>query len=654
MKKASFILSVIASAFVAVAFCLLFFVGGVYMLGNGKFNEDGLAYWVPLRSEFFNFGNIKGTYGNYPIMWIFLAVFVLIIVLWIFHLIRMIRRHRCNSFFQDIAFLVAGMLGLDLCIYAFLPGVWGGWNYTDTSNGYASLKTAFENGDFKAGGSAADYNSVLTALKAKGATGGQTVLALIPYILGAVAFLLVLVAVILSLIDMRKHPGAKKVKSLVPQEATAQEANQAPKAKAAEDDEYRQTLNEELAEKPDNATTVTNQTYQGPQPGIVQYINYGSKGAKPVEVNGANYVTKDELGRIIHEELSAYFDKDEKGEKEEGADGGNMLTSDDLREIIREEMGAYKPAPTPMQEGMKASEIRQLIAEEIAKALAAERDADAKAEADREAARKAALADEEKQNADREALRDARVQELVSQVRASNGELAKVKESVLSQEQYRTIVAQELDRKFPDGYVVKTAPAPVTPAPAPVAQPAPAPVVVAPAPAPAPAPVVEPAPLPETPKIVRVPFANRLTDADKELKNNYNEIKAEAISYGLKSRVSNSGDTFRLHTKTYLKITIAGKGLKIYYAIDPKDYDNGPIPVKDASNKNIYKEIPGCFKVKSDLSVKRAKQLIADACGKDKLTQEAVEPHNYAAELKDYKPQGGDDDDDGGEDDDKD
>lgn len=648
MKKASFILFIIAAALVAVAFCLLFFVGGGYMPYG--FKGSGMEYWVTLRSEFFNFGNIKGAYGNYPIMWVFLALFVVILVLWIFHLIRMIHRHRGNSFFQDIAFLAAGLLGLDLCIYGFLPGVWGADGVGATAADHSALKTAFENGTFKTG----DYVNVISAMKAKGITGGAVVIGLLPYILGAVALVLVLIAVILSLVDMRKHPGAKKVKSLVPPEANSQEANQAPKAKAAEDEEYRQTLNEELAEKPDNTTTVTNQTYQGPQPGIVQYINYGTKGGKPVEINGGNYVTKDELGRIIHEELSAYFDKDAKEEKEGAADGGNMLTSDDLREIIREEMGTYKPAPTPMQEGMKASEIRQLIAEEIAKALAAERDADAKAEADREAARKAALVDEEKQSEEREALRDARVQELVSQVRASNNELAKVKDSVLSQEQYRTIVAQELDRKFPNGYVVKTAPAPVAPAPAPapVVEPAPAPVVVAPAPAPAP--VVEPAPLPETPKIVRIPFANRLTDAEKDLKNNYNEIKAEAISYGLKSRVSNSGDTFRLHTKTYLKITIAGKGLKIYYAVDPKDYDNGPIPVKDASNKNIYKEIPGCFKVKSDLSVKRAKQLIADACGKDKLTQEAVEPHNYAAELKDYKPQGGDDDDDGGEEDDKD
>jgi hypothetical protein len=107
----------------------------------------------------------------------------------------------------------------------------------------------------------------------------------------------------------------------------------------------------------------------------------------------------------------------------------------------------------------------------------------------------------------------------------------------------------------------------------------------------------------------------------------------------VKSRVSNSGDTFRLHTKSYLKITIAGKGLKLYFALDPKKFKDSPIPVKDASNKNIYKEIPSCFKVKSPLSLKRAKQLLAEACGVDKLEQGKAEPHNWAVELKDYKPQ---------------
>jgi hypothetical protein len=133
--------------------------------------------------------------------------------------------------------------------------------------------------------------------------------------------------------------------------------------------------------------------------------------------------------------------------------------------------------------------------------------------------------------------------------------------------------------------------------------------------------------------------------ADKALQNNYNELKSDIMAYGVKSRVSNSGDTFRLHKVTYVKLTIAGKGLKLYYALNPQDYANTTLPIQDAGHKSIYKEIPLVFKVKSDLSLRRAKQLVADVMAKGGLEQGKIEPNNWAAALKDYKDQGEDDDD---------
>ncbi len=125
-----------------------------------------------------------------------------------------------------------------------------------------------------------------------------------------------------------------------------------------------------------------------------------------------------------------------------------------------------------------------------------------------------------------------------------------------------------------------------------------------------------------------------MESADDELKNHYNELKSEVMSYGVKSRVSNSGDTFRLHKVTFLKITIAGKGLKLYFALDPKDYANTTLPIQDAGHKGTYKDIPLVFKVKSDLSFRRAKQLIADVMAKNNLVQGQVEQKDWASELK--------------------
>ena len=135
-------------------------------------------------------------------------------------------------------------------------------------------------------------------------------------------------------------------------------------------------------------------------------------------------------------------------------------------------------------------------------------------------------------------------------------------------------------------------------------------------------------------KIIRIPFEERMPVASKELHDNYNELKNYILAFGVKSRISNSGDTFRLHTETYVKITIAGKGLKLYYALDPKMYANTTIPVADVSHKGIYAEIPAVLKVKSPLSMKRAKLLVDDVMAKKGLVQGEVRNVDYAAEFK--------------------
>lgn len=187
--------------------------------------------------------------------------------------------------------------------------------------------------------------------------------------------------------------------------------------------------------------------------------------------------------------------------------------------------------------------------------------------------------------------------------------------------------------------VIKPAPAPVvekvetSPAPTQVAQPE---VVVTPVPVvvePVPVPVVEEPAAPKAP-IIRIPFEERMLKADKDMQANYNTIKNEILSYGVKSRVSSSGDTFRLHRKTYVKLTIAGKSLKLYFALNPDDYKNSTIPVQDAGNKAIYAEIPLVFKVKSDLSMKRCKELIQTVMENDALEQGEIGNVNWVKELK--------------------
>lgn len=169
-------------------------------------------------------------------------------------------------------------------------------------------------------------------------------------------------------------------------------------------------------------------------------------------------------------------------------------------------------------------------------------------------------------------------------------------------------------------------PAPVEEEPAPVEEEKeeePAPVEEEPAKEEEPAPVEEapaeePAPAAEAEDgngfgdITRRSFAEKLELADEDLRNKYEELKAEAARYGLKGRVSKSGDTYHLGRKNYLKIMIVGKTLRTYYAIDPKGYAASPIPVEDVSDKKAFADMPSMLRVKSDLSLRRAKTLLAD------------------------------------------
>ena len=163
--------------------------------------------------------------------------------------------------------------------------------------------------------------------------------------------------------------------------------------------------------------------------------------------------------------------------------------------------------------------------------------------------------------------------------------------------------------------------------PEPQIEPAPVPEVVAIAEEPAP--VVE-----EKKPIIRIPFTDRMLSADKEMQDNYNELKNEILSYGVNSRVSNSGDTFRLHRKTYVKITIAGLSLKLYFALNPDDYKDSTLPIQNAGHKGIYEEIPLVFKVKSGLSMRRCKQLIQDVFDKNGFEQGEIGNTNWVEELK--------------------
>ena len=132
----------------------------------------------------------------------------------------------------------------------------------------------------------------------------------------------------------------------------------------------------------------------------------------------------------------------------------------------------------------------------------------------------------------------------------------------------------------------------------------------------------------------RQPFFIRVITAETETKVNYNELKNESLSYGVKARLSRGGETFRLKDKKYVKIYLVGKTLKVYLALSPEDYKDSTIPIEDVGHRPNYAEMPLLFKVRSQLSVRRCKELIKAAMEKDGLTQGEVKDTNWVDELR--------------------
>ena len=317
----------------------------------------------------------------------------------------------------------------------------------------------------------------------------------------------------------------------------------------------------------------------------------------PKEEMEEDFMTAEELSKMIRNEVIQVVDEQPKQEP---------LTIDMVKDAIHEALASYQPKV----ETLKKEDVQNIVKEELA----------------------STIEDTQKQN---EAIASSREQALQAEYEAklvaakNENAIERLRASQLSADDIRSIISEELDKKLAN-LEKKKEPVVETPKEEPLQLEKKEETVA----------VETLSPASEEEEERRIPFATRLLSLDDDIKEYYNLLKEEALSYGLKSRLSISGDTFRLHTKTYLKIVVAGKGLKLYMALDPSAYKDSSIPVKDAGTKNLYKDIPLVFKVKSPLSLRRAKSLIKDVCEKDGLKQSEITTFDYVAQLSSYRVAG--------------
>ena len=108
-------------------------------------------------------------------------------------------------------------------------------------------------------------------------------------------------------------------------------------------------------------------------------------------------------------------------------------------------------------------------------------------------------------------------------------------------------------------------------------------------------------------------FAEKMRDADEILQDRYDELKNYALRFRkLKSRISKKFDSINQGRFQFVKLSVAGKTLKLYLNMDINTTDP-KFHCKDMSDKKTYVTVPTMLRIKSGRAVKYAKMLI-DQC----------------------------------------
>ena len=109
----------------------------------------------------------------------------------------------------------------------------------------------------------------------------------------------------------------------------------------------------------------------------------------------------------------------------------------------------------------------------------------------------------------------------------------------------------------------------------------------------------------------KISFEQRMSGLDQTTQDYFNVINSQLLSYKkVKGRVSFKGVSYRMGRKLLAKITVRGKTLTLYLALDVNAFNKNVFFQKDMSTKKAYSEVPFAVKVKSQRGKKNAIKLV--------------------------------------------
>lgn len=124
-------------------------------------------------------------------------------------------------------------------------------------------------------------------------------------------------------------------------------------------------------------------------------------------------------------------------------------------------------------------------------------------------------------------------------------------------------------------------------------------------------------------------FSAKLCQSSDLLKERYSALKNDLLSYKkTKDRLSWHYETFRAGRPIIAKFSISGKTLSLYLALDPSEFTDTKYHFKDVSAVKKYQAVPMRLKIKSNRSVRWAKELIyimSEKLGLKRIDREEVD-----------------------------
>ena len=130
---------------------------------------------------------------------------------------------------------------------------------------------------------------------------------------------------------------------------------------------------------------------------------------------------------------------------------------------------------------------------------------------------------------------------------------------------------------------------------------------------------------------VRSPnFAEKMLVASEIIQDRYDELKNYALRFRkLKSRISKKFDSINMGRFHFVKLSVAGKTLKLYLNMDISTVDP-KFRCVDMSGKKTYVTVPVMLRIKSGRAMKYAKRLI-DQCAEQNGMLERRKPFEVDA-----------------------